>query len=87
MRCRVCFTHRIQKDSDDAFSPDPYNNPLCGKQLQARYGSKTVTATVKDRCGSFVVYCRGADFSRETKLIFFPAHSCDGTHIDLTPSA
>ncbi|KAJ7328493.1 barwin-like endoglucanase [Mycena albidolilacea] len=49
-------------DSFPGAGPNPNTNPICGKQIQATSGGRTVTATVVDRCAG----CAGAadlDFS------------------------
>ncbi|EIM82452.1 uncharacterized protein STEHIDRAFT_64756, partial [Stereum hirsutum FP-91666 SS1] len=54
--------------SDDMYetwpgaTANPNLNPICGKTLTAFYGSKSVTATVVDRCGGCAFY--DLDFSR-----------------------
>ncbi|KAJ7155653.1 barwin-like endoglucanase [Mycena filopes] len=49
-------------DSYPGATPNPNLNPICGKQIKATYGGKSVVVTVEDRCGD----CPGAadlDFS------------------------
>lgn len=45
----------IAHDNFDTFpgynGVNPNNNPICGKQVVASYGGKSVTVTITDRCG------------------------------------
>ncbi|KAJ7155636.1 plant expansin [Mycena filopes] len=49
-------------DTFPGATPNPNLNPICGKQIQATFGGKSIIVTVEDRCAG----CAGAadlDFS------------------------
>ncbi|KAF9521148.1 hypothetical protein BS47DRAFT_1286422, partial [Hydnum rufescens UP504] len=48
------FIAAIDKSLFDSYpgaTPNPNNNPVCGKKVTATYQGKSVTVAITDRCG------------------------------------
>ena len=46
----LAVSHFLYDNYPGATLDNPNDNPICGKKMELKYGSKSATATVVDRC-------------------------------------